>query len=544
MEAFTVALILLVAVAASAAIGRMVPAAIPTPLVQIAVGGAIGLLANIRVELDPELFFLVLLPPLLFLDGWRLPKDSLREDGPIIIELALGLVVFTVIGAGFFIHWMVPALPMAICFALAAVLSPTDPIAVSSIAQRVPVPPRLMHILEGESLFNDASGLVCLRFAIAAAVTGHFSLREAGLDFLWSALAGLALGAGLTIVVIRAKGWLTRHFGEEPGAQILVSLLLPFGAYLLAERAGASGILAAVAAGVAMSFAERNGRAGAETRLRRTSVWDAIQFSANGIVFVLLGEQMPGIAAGAIRAVQSYGGRTGWWLACYVVAITLVLAALRFCWVWASLRLTLLRRRDQRPFRSSDLRLVAATSCAGVRGAITLAGILTLPLTLADGSPLPGRDFVIFLAAGVILLSLLIATVALPLLLKGLVLPPDRDAELAEQHVRAQVYQAALRAIQKAERAHADARDAPLYQEAGARLAEFYARRVAVRGEDRDPAETRQLDRIESELRLAGLRAARREALRLARGREAGSLLVRRIVRELDLLELRYGGGA
>ncbi|TVV70751.1 Na+/H+ antiporter, partial [Sphingomonas solaris] len=180
-------MILLVAVVVSGGIARALPVAIPAPLVQIALGAVVGLVAGLRVELDPELFLLLFLPPLLFLDGWRIPKDELLKDISTVAELALGLVLLTVVGMGFFIHWMIPAMPLAVAFALAAVVSPTDPIAVSAIAARVPIPRRMMHILEGESLLNDASGLVCLRFAVAATLTGSFSATGAALDFLWVA---------------------------------------------------------------------------------------------------------------------------------------------------------------------------------------------------------------------------------------------------------------------------------------------------------------------------------------------------------------------
>ncbi len=188
METITIVLLLLLAVIVSGIVSRAVPLPLPRPLFQIALGAAIGLIADWRVTLDPEIFFLLFLPPLLFLDGWRIPREELFKDAKTVIELALGLVVFTVVGMGFFIHWMIPSMPLAVAFALAAVISPTDPIAVSAIAQRVPIPKRMMHILEGESLLNDASGLVCLRFAIAAALTGTFSIYDAGLNFLWVAL--------------------------------------------------------------------------------------------------------------------------------------------------------------------------------------------------------------------------------------------------------------------------------------------------------------------------------------------------------------------
>ena len=215
METITIVLLLLLAVIVSGIVSRVLPLPLPRPLFQIALGAAIGLVADWRVTLDPEIFFLLFLPPLLFLDGWRIPREELFRDGKTVLELALGLVIFTVVGMGLFIHWMIPTMPLAVAFALAAVVSPTDPIAVSAIAQRVPMPNRMMHILEGESLLNDASSLVCLRFAIAAALTGTFSLQNAALNFLWVALGGIAVGAGLTWIVARAKNWISRRFGEE-----------------------------------------------------------------------------------------------------------------------------------------------------------------------------------------------------------------------------------------------------------------------------------------------------------------------------------------
>jgi len=175
-----------------------------------------------------------------------------------------------------------------------------------------------------------------------------------------------------------------------------------------------------------MSFAEISRQAMAVTRMRRNSVWDTIQFSLNGIIFVLLGEQLPAILGGAKATVALSGHSEPWWLAVYIVAIVAGLAALRFAWVWASLKLTILRKRKgDSPLHSPDWRLVAAMSLAGVRGAITLAGVLTLPLALDDGTPFPARDLAIFLAAGVIIFSLVIASVGLPLLLKGLAMPPE-----------------------------------------------------------------------------------------------------------------------
>jgi CPA1 family monovalent cation:H+ antiporter len=536
-------LFLLLAVVVSGAVARMLPFAIPTPLVQIVLGGAIGLSTSHKVELDPELFLFLLLPPLLFLDGWRIPKDELLKDASTVIELALGLVLLTVLGMGFFIHWMIPAMPLPVAFALAAVVSPTDPIAVSAIAARVPIPKRMMHILEGESLLNDASGLVCLRFAVAAVLTGTFSAGGAALNFVWVAGAGLAIGVVVTLAVTRAKAWVTKRWGEDTGSQILVSVLIPFGSYILAEHIHASGILAAVSAGVTMTFAEISRQAMAITRMRRNSVWDTLQFTLNGIIFVLLGEQLPAILSGARQTVALTGHAEPWWLAVYVVAIVAGLGLLRFGWVWASLRLTILRNvRRGIDGRSPDLRLIAATSVAGVRGAITLAGVLTLPLALNDGTPFPARDLAIFLAAGVIVASLVIASVVLPILLKDLSMPPEPAKQAKEASARIAAAEAAIQAIERRQHELAEERgEADIYAEAGGQIMDLYRERIEGLGE-RPTSETRAGDRLRGEFRLIGVRAERAAISRMARGREIDSEIARKLNRELDLSEARFLG--
>ena len=425
-----VVLAMLLAVVASGYVVRLLPVALPLPLVQIGLGAAIAGLGWHPVRLDPHTFFILFLPPLLFLDGWRIPKVGLFRDKGVILELALGLVLFTVVGAGLLIHWLIPELPLAVSFALAAILAPTDPVAVGSIAARVPIPPRLMHILEGESLLNDASGLVCFRFAVAAALTGSFSLSSAALTFLWVALAGIAAGVLVTLAMGGVQRLLARRIGEEPGASILLNLLLPFGAYLAAEHIGASGILAAVAAGITMSYIELGGRALATTRVRRNVVWDTVQFALNGVMFVLLGEQLPAIVQNAVRAAVHGPDlpvpRDLWWLAGHALAISLGLILLRLLWVAVSLKLSVLAaRRQGRAGIMPRKRIILATSLAGVRGAITLAGILTLPLALPCGEPFPGRDLAVFLASAVIVISLVVASIGLPRVLRGLELPPE-----------------------------------------------------------------------------------------------------------------------
>lgn len=542
MDLTVTILLLLVAVVISGPVARLTR--MPVPLVQVALGAIIALSFIPTVQLSPDLFFLLFLPPLLFLDGWRIPKEDLFRDRAIVLELALGLVILTVLGLGWIIHLLIPAMPLPVAFALAAVIAPTDPIAVSAVAARTPIPKRMMHILEGESLLNDASGLVCMRFAVAAMLTGTFSLGEASLTFLWMALGGIAVGVALTWAVSKATHAIARGVGEDTSAQIVVSLLIPFGAYLLAEYIHCSGILAAVAAGITMTFTEQSRQVSAATRIRRSAVWDAVQFATNGVIFVLLGEQIPEILAAAPLTVQLTGHANPWWLGAYVLAIVGSLAALRLAWVWVSLKLTQLRARRKGEQRAPvSWRLVLAMGLAGVRGAITLAGVLTLPLTLADGSPFPGRDLAIFLAAGVILTTLVIASVILPRLLKGLVLPPEPSSVEQIDKAQAVAAQAAIQAIKTAQHELGEGgKDTDLNVEASVLLMEFYRRRTIDRGQQSLTAERgAQFERIERRLAIAALRAERDALHTLVRERTLEREDAAKIIRGIDLLEIRYG---
>jgi len=543
LEIVTLCLFLLLAVVVSGVASRLLPSALPRPLVQIALGAVIGAAATPSVTLDPELFFLLLVPPLLFLDGWRIPKDELFRDGRAVLGLALGLVFLTVLGLGLFINWLIPAIPLAVSFALAAVVSPTDPIAVAAVAQKVSVPKRMMHILEGESLLNDASGLVCLRFAIAAALSGTFSITTAAATFAWMALAGVGIGAAVTWLAVTGKAVFARRFGDDQGSSILVSLLLPFGAYLAAEHFHASGVLAAAAAGITMTFAGSGAAVGASTRIRQRAVWDMLQFTLNGVIFVLLGEQLPMLLTGARSAVAATGHDSIWWLVIYVLGIVAVLAALRFSWVWISLRFTLFRARQRGATMtgSPPRRIIAAMSVAGARGAITLAAALTLPLTMASGAPFPARDLVILLASGVILTSLVIAAIGLPLLLRGLQLPADEG--LASERDRARIVTAKA-AIAEIERVQHDlavnSDEADRYTEVAARLMTQYRERIdSIDMDHESRVEADRDQQIERELRLAAIRAERQSLFRLAERREIGMTLAEQLGRELDLTDAR-----
>lgn len=307
-----------------------------------------------------------------------------------------------------------------------------------------------------------------------------------------------------------------------------------------ARSSESAGILASVAAGLTMSIVEARGNALAVTRIRRTTVWDVIQFTANGVIFVLLGEQLPTILAGAAASVHLTGHHAPWWLINYVIAISLGLAALRFVWVWLSFRLTLFRRRKDRA--QPHWRVIGAMSFAGVRGAITLAGVLTLPLTMLDGTPFPARDLAIFLAMGVIIFSLIAGSIGLPLMMRGLEMPPEPARDAQVDAARTAAAEAAIAAIERTQHRLADGRkDADAYVNIAARLMDLYRERIGHPAAEPQQQEMRKRDEaIERDLRLAALRAERQEVFRRVRNRELGSEAARRLVREIDLFEARF----
>ncbi|MET0611011.1 MAG: Na+/H+ antiporter [Pseudomonas caspiana] len=542
--AYTV-LILLTLVGVSRLLARVIP--LPLPLVQIAAGALLAWpTLGLHVALDPELFLFLFLPPLLFSDGWRMPKRDLwRYRGPI-LTLAVGLVVFTVVGAGYFIHWLLPSIPLPVAFALAAVLSPTDAVAVSAIAQdRLPAP--IMRMLQGEALMNDASGLVTFKFALAAAITGVFSLADASLTFVLVACGGLAVGVALSWLVGRFRSWMITRGWDDPATHVVFMLLLPFAAYVLAEQLGASGILSAVAAGMMQSWVDLLPRQ-TSTRLLNRSVWTLLEFAFNGLIFLLLGLQLPDI----IGAV-THDEITVWPALMYrcldVLAIFLVLVVLRYIWVQSVWRL-LIRIRRWRGRSEGTLELSTRASLlltvGGVRGAVTLAGTLSVPMLISAGVAFPQRDLLIFIAAGVILLSLVAACICLPLLLRGLVSEPDLRMKREVGEAWKRIAQAAIHALENEEVSSGasaqDAAQAALATEVKARVMSEYRHRLDVFNDTSEAqALAFQMDLIERRMRVSALRAQRLELYRLHRQHQIGDDVLRQILAQLDLNEANLG---
>ena len=534
MQILYTALILLLMVGATRLSAHLIP--IPLPLIQVVVGALLAWpTLGLHVALDPELFLLLFIPALLFSDGWRMPKREFWRLRRPIFVLAFGLVFLTVLGAGWFLHWMLH-LPWAVAFALAAVLSPTDAVAVSSIV-RGRLPSALLHVIQGEALLNDASGLVTFKFAVAAALTGAFSLSQASLEFVIVAVGGVLVGGVLSWLVGRARAWMVVKRGWSDAApHVVFMLLLPFAAYVLAERLGVSGILSAVAAGMMQSRVDMLPRQTA-TRLLNHSVWGLVEFAFNGLVFLILGLQLPDILAAALPASQALWPAAGW-LTLYVLGAYGVIMAIRFGVILGYWHLT---QPGSGPMTiAGDPRLIAAiASLSGVRGAVTLAGVLSLPLLLSDGTPFPLRDVLVFIAAGVILLSLVVASIGIPLLLARL---PEQSNDLLERErceVRINAARAAITALEDVESSDADepARVALQAEIKAGIIAEF--RDELSSADDSEDARSlaRLRDTLDGELRLLAIRAQRRELYRLRIAGVIDDLVVTEFLRELDIQE-------
>lgn len=390
-------------------------ASIPSALTQIAMGMALAIaVPDISFEIETEWFLLLFVAPLLYNDGSHFSRAELWKMRAPILGNAIILVVLTTIGGGYFIYWLIPDLPLPAAFALAAILSPTDPVAVNGIAKRIRIPRQILSLVRGESLINDASGLVAFNYAVTAVVTGYFALAEAVLDFSYQFLAGAILGLVLGFLVILIRFALRRQGIADVTFHALLQILTPFLIYIVSEEfLGASGVIAVVVAGLVHALVrERTETMLAEEQVLTEHIWSLVLFVLNGVVFLLLGLNIPASIAGEVtawgpNALRDIG---------YVAAISLVILGIRFVWSGLFFYADYYRSAKAKYVIIPDWRAALLFSLTGVRGALTMAGVLSMPYFLANGAPFPQRSLLIFLAAGVILFTLIAATLCLPLL--------------------------------------------------------------------------------------------------------------------------------
>ena len=441
MEVVEVVLALLLAIAVIGALAKWLP--IPLPLLLVAGGVALSFMPALdSVRIEPSVFFLLFIPPLLFADGWVIPKRDLLSVLRPVLLLAFGLVTLTVIVVGYLIHWLIPAVPLAAAFALGAIVSPTDAVAVSAITGQLKMPSRVTHILGGESLINDASGLVAFKFAVAAIATGVFSWTDAAVQVVVLSGGGLVLGLAVAWAIGELRLRMARYCVDDPTIQTIFSLLTPFAAYLAAESLAVSGILSVVAAGLYAGVHDTR-HLDTPTRQHSFEVWTMVLFAFNGLVFVLLGIQL--------RAVLvRLEGESWLQLVGYAIALVVTLIVVRLAWVYPGAYLPWYLskkvRASEDPLKPGTVFLVG---WAGIRGSVTMAAALSIPFALDNGAPFPGRDLVIFLAAATIVLTLVLNAITLPLFIRLFHIRGDGNAEREERAARIATAQAAIDVLQR-----------------------------------------------------------------------------------------------
>lgn len=522
---------------------------IPLPLIQIGIGALIAWpQRGLHIAFDPELFLLLFIPPLLFADGWRIPKREFFAMAKPILLLAFGLVFITVLGLGYLIHWMIPSMPLTVAFALAAVVSPTDAVAVSAITRNLGMPHKTMHMLEGESLLNDASGLVALKFAVAATLTGLFSWSDVAKDFTWMAVGGLGLGALMGWGFSHARDIVTRRVGDVAATQmVLLLLLLPFASYIVGEKIGVSGILAAVAAGITTNFADLGRGNFISERMQTEGIWSIMEAAFNGAIFLLLGLQLPSIIGHSLMDA----GPDWWKQLLYVLVITVALLAVRWAWVTVAVVRSLRKAHNEGRVTDKPSHLLnLATTMAGIRGAVTLAGALSIPMVLPSGDAFPARHMLIFLATGVILLTLILGAISLPLILRFMPKHEDTEQQQEERAARLAACKAAIASLTLSEedkQAH-DEQWVAQYQEVVGRIIQEYRSRIELLEENLNKTGTEETEEVveerrqryirEMELRLKCLKVERDTLYAERHAHRINDEVLRATVSELDLAEV------
>jgi CPA1 family monovalent cation:H+ antiporter len=494
----------------------------PYPIIMVLGGLLLSFVPGIPdFTLNPDLIFLVVLPPLLYSSAWTTSWRDFRYNLVGISFLAFGLVAFTVIGVAIAAPRVFSGFDWRLGLVLGAIVAPTDAIAATSIARRIGLPGRIVDILEGESLINDASGLLALEFAIGILVHERIPTLSGGLLTLaWLIAGGIVIGLAI--------GWFVDHFErriDDGPIEVTISILVPYATYLAAQSVHASGVMAVVSCGLLLSRGSDTFFSPA-VRLGTWSFWQSFTFILNGLVFVLIGLQFPAVRA----SIHSYRPST---LLVYGAIFSALLILLRLAWVFPVTRLSYwIRRRflhQNEP--TPGTRGVFVVGWTGMRGVVSLAAALALPTVLQDGSPFPHRNLIVFLTFCVIFVTLVLQGLTLPPLIRFLGLAGGAGPDCEELEARRIVIQAALSHLEGA-----NARDHEHFSEIYEDLSRHYRHRLLSLKVDTSSNEVSNHERYTA-LSVEALRVERETAIRLRNEGRINDSVLRRIERELDLNE-------
>ncbi|MES1223588.1 MAG: Na+/H+ antiporter, partial [Bacteroidota bacterium] len=391
----------------------------PFPIVLVISGIAISLVPGLPViSLDPEIVFIIFLPPLLYAAAWNTSWHNFKGSLSAITRSAVGLVFFTASVVAVAAYFLIPGISWPLAFLIGAIVSPPDAVAATSVTKGLGLHPKLIAVLEGESLVNDASGLIAYKYALTAITAGNFILWKAGLNFLLVVAAGAAIGLAIGYIMYLIH----KKFVCDPVIEVTLTFLTPFASYLLAERFHFSGVIAVVTTGLYLSF--RSSQIFShESRIMAYSVWEVVIFILNSLIFILLGLQLRSV-------IQGLGDYSASSLILYGVVISLVVIIVRFIWISPRVLVPALRRQLIKD--KIDPRNIYVFAWAGMRGVVSMAAALALPLTLAGNIPFPHRNLVIYLAFCVIVSTLVILGLSLPWVIKKLKL--EKHSMAAEEY--------------------------------------------------------------------------------------------------------------
>lgn len=412
---------------------------IPYPILLVVAGMLISLVPGLpHIELNPEVVFILFLPPLLYQAAWTTSWPEFKAAKRPIGLLAIGCVLFSTIAVAVVAHFFIPGFPWPVAFVLGAIISPPDAVAATAATKGLGVPRRVITVLEGESLVNDATGLIAYRYAVAAVATGHFVLWQAGLQFLLVAGGGIVIGLAVGYLLV----WVHKITLNNATVDTSLTFLSPYVSYLVAEELHVSGVLAVVTTG--LFIVVRSSEIFThQTRLQAVATWDTVVFLLNGIVFILIGLQLPAIIGGisgySLPALIGYGA---------LVSGAVIVG--RIVWVFPGAYVPRwLSRKVREREKLTNLRTVTIVAWTGMRGVVSLAAALALPLTLPDGSPFPQRNLILFLTFCVIFSTLVLQGLSLPYVIRLLNLEADGSIHQEEKDVRLKIARSAVDYIEE-----------------------------------------------------------------------------------------------